>query len=277
MIIRHAHTTLMLTVAAMVGVAGLAGCRGDRSDKPPRQFFPDMDDQPRFNPQSETQFFADGRTMRQPVEGTVAFGVSPAIIEADWNEHALRERAKLLKEDDRVFRGRNPDGGDYLTRFPVEVTPELLTRGAERFGIFCAVCHGYQGEGATQDTGGMAGRYWLAPVPGLHTEQYLAGGEKGQVGYLFEVVREGVWGPDGANRMPGYAHAVDEYDAWAIVAHVRALQETRRGTIDQLPEADRRRLQASVGPAASPVNSTEQPSSTPAQEATPAPTPGDDA
>ena len=43
----------LIGVAAMLAVAGAAlpGCRGDRSDKRPRQFFPDMDDSPKWKPQ----------------------------------------------------------------------------------------------------------------------------------------------------------------------------------------------------------------------------------
>jgi mono/diheme cytochrome c family protein len=261
----HARTIFLFTGAALVCGMGLAGCRGDRSNEPPRQFFPDMDDQPRFNPQSETQFFSDGRTMRQPVEGTVPFGYTAALVNADWNQHALRQRDTLLKDDDRLFLGKNADS-TYLDRIPVEVTPALLTRGAERFGIFCATCHGYGAEGATPTSGGLAGRKWSAPVPGLHAEQYLPGGEKGQDGYLFTVIRNGVWGPDGANRMPGYAHAINENDAWAVVAHLRVLQQTRMGTIDELPETQRLQLEAQRITAPASPASTDQPADQPATD-----------
>ncbi|MEL7240373.1 MAG: hypothetical protein AAGK78_16055, partial [Planctomycetota bacterium] len=67
--------SMMLAVASAAGL--LAGCRGERTDKPPRQLFPDMDDQPRFKVQRGTEFFTDGRTMRPVVEGTVPFGRAP--------------------------------------------------------------------------------------------------------------------------------------------------------------------------------------------------------
>src|SRR5690606_25558390 len=72
--------TISTGIAALAGLAavlGAGGCRGERSDHPPRQFFPDMDDQQRWNPQSQSPFFADGRTMRPRVEGAVAFGRAP--------------------------------------------------------------------------------------------------------------------------------------------------------------------------------------------------------
>ncbi|HZW07030.1 MAG TPA: hypothetical protein VFF65_07890, partial [Phycisphaerales bacterium] len=60
-------TTRLVLTAGALALAAASGCRGDRSDSRPRQFFPDMDDSPKFKPQTATPFFADGRAMRQPV------------------------------------------------------------------------------------------------------------------------------------------------------------------------------------------------------------------
>lgn len=235
-------TTLVCSGASLLMVSAMTACRGERTDKPPRQFLPDMDDQPRFNPQSQTQFFENTRTMREPVEGTVAFGYSAVLMDTDWNQANLEKRATLLKDDSAVYFGTNEDGTP-VDRIPVEVTPELLARGAERFGIYCSVCHGFGGEGATPSGGGMAGRKWSAPVPALIAEKYRHGGEKGADGFIFGVIRNGVWGADGANRMPSYSHAIDEHDAWAIVAHLRVLQNASTGTLDQLDDETRRVLE----------------------------------
>src|SRR4051794_16105759 len=54
----------------------LPACRGERTEKPPHQFFQGMEDQPKWRPQSKSEFFADGRTMRPVVPGTVPFGRS---------------------------------------------------------------------------------------------------------------------------------------------------------------------------------------------------------
>ena len=60
-----------------VGTIGLlvTGCiRGNPSDDPPIHFNPNMDDQPRYDPQEESPFFSDGASMRVPVPGTLARG-----------------------------------------------------------------------------------------------------------------------------------------------------------------------------------------------------------
>src|SRR5687768_11368078 len=90
-------------LALIAAGAALPACRGDRKAKPPRQFLPDMDDQYKWKPQQESEFFADGRTMRQPVAGTVAFGGTDFVSEASWAAPFMAERTSLLAEDDALF------------------------------------------------------------------------------------------------------------------------------------------------------------------------------
>lgn len=220
---------------AFVAVAiALGGCRGDRSEKPPRQFFPDMDDQPRWDPQEGSGFYADGRVMRRPVSGTVPFGRSEVLTDEVWGQTFRTQRAGFLKESAAIFEGVDEETGEVLAAIPIPVSPELLDLGQKKFNIYCSVCHGFNAEGAggpseqfPEGFGGMVGRRWSAPVPSFHDPKYYPGGERGADGYLFTVSRLGVTGPDGKQRMPGYAHALSETDSWAIVAYIRALQQSR--------------------------------------------------
>jgi mono/diheme cytochrome c family protein len=124
-----------------------------------------------------------------------------------------------------------------VAKVPVPVTPALLERGQERFGIYCAVCHGLAGDGQ-----GMVGVRWAAPVPSFHDPKYRDPAEpdgRGMDGFFFNAARNGVVRPDGVETMPGYAHALGEREVWAIVAYIRALQETRLGRPEDVP-AERR-------------------------------------
>lgn len=251
--------------AASVGV--LPGCRGDRSNKPPRQFFPDMDDQPRWNPQSETAFFADKRTMRTPPAHTVPFGETSIVSEEPWAAHAQMRRGEFLRAGYEIYEGSD-EMLEPVTRIPVPVTMELLQRGRERFSIYCAVCHGYNGEGASIPTqqmpegmGGMVGRRWSIPVPSFHNPIYFEGGERGQAGYLFTVARRGVVN-NGNQTMPGYAHALDTYDTWAVVAYIRALQQAWLGELSDVPEP----LRAQLGAPPAPPQPEAQPEQAPPTE-----------
>lgn len=270
-----AYATLLLAAAA----AALPGCRGERSDEPPRQFLPDMDDQQKFKPQSETMFFADGRSMRPAVNGTVAFGRSanPAAPGRD-----------LLLEADRGFATGTSGDGKYLDYIPESAIARfgdvqkdkqaaltaMMLRGQERFNIYCAACHGYTGEGAvpiTQDNpsgaGGMVGRRWASAPPSYHDPKYSDRAvDTGRDGYLFHVVREGVYDVDATTkerkyRMPAYGHAVNPTDAWAIVSYMRAIQASWTTDVAAIPTDKRAILDRKPRPPAPPA---------PAPAATPA-------
>ncbi|MEM1331067.1 MAG: cytochrome c [Planctomycetota bacterium] len=254
--------TLRLCLAAFAAfpvAAGLAGCRGERSDAPPRQFFPDMDDQQRWYAQGESEFFTDGRMMRPRVAGTVAFGRHDAIPESDeaWAQAWDQERSDMLRASDEIYRGVDGDG-EYVTELPVAVDRDLLELGQKNFNIYCAACHGYVGDG-----NGTVGAKWSYPLPDFHAEQYQRGGEKGQDGYIWKVAREGVYNEAGDQKMPGYSHALTEHEAWAVVAYLRVLQASQRSTIEDVPEAEResllrRRAQLEGGPAPVEVASSDE-------------------
>src|SRR5437763_12807727 len=81
----------------------------------------DMQDQPKYRPQRPSDFFADGRSERQPVEGTVARGA--------------------LAEDAAFYEGKDAQGKD-IDIFPIAVDRAVIERGHQRFDIYCAPCHG---------------------------------------------------------------------------------------------------------------------------------------
>ena len=58
------------------------------------------------------------------------------------------------------------------------------------------------------------------------------------VGYFFDVATNGF------GVMPSYASRIPVNDRWAIVAYIRALQYSRAATIDDVPPAERARLEA---------------------------------
>lgn len=246
-----------LGAGVMACAAVLGGCRGDREDKPPRQFFPDMDDQPKWGPQSKSDFFADGRTMRQPVPGTVPFGRTPVVTQADWAHGFMSERNDLLKPDPLTSEGTLADG-TYVERIPIAVDFELLKRGQERFNIYCAACHNYNGDGK-----GMVGAQWSYPLPTFHDDKYKKADPTNPAqqlwkdGYLFHTIRYGIvdTAKPGEYKMPPYAHAVSVRDAWAVVAYIRALQTSREGKIEDAPESARPALLKQISGTVAPSES----------------------
>jgi|SRR5690242_5410018 len=105
---------------------------------------------------------------------------------------------------------------------PPPATPELLARGRERFGIFCAPCHGVSGYGD-----GIIVKHGFPQPPSYHSAKLLAAPAQ----HFFDVITNGY------GVMYSYAARVDPRDRWAIVAYIRALQLSRHATLAEAPEA----------------------------------------
>ncbi len=246
--------TITALLVAMTAI-GMTACRGERTDKPPRQLFPDMDDQPRFEAQRESEFFVDGRTMRPAVEGTVPWGRTPidveneAVAETTWAETFRVQRARFLAEDEAVYAGETGAGGEetdparWVERIPIEVDRELIELGRKNFNIYCAACHGYEGDGM-----GPVGQRWAGQiVANYHDEKYKDPALfTGRDGYIFYVGRQGLYDANGVLRMPPFKQALDEREMWGVVAYIRALQASRGVPADSdlVPESERDRLAA---------------------------------
>src|SRR5438874_9719920 len=78
----------------------------------------DMHNQPKYIPLRESTFFADLRSARPLVPGTVARG--------------------QLREDSLLFTGKT-NGAD-ATVFPFPIDAAVMVRGQERFNIYCSPC-----------------------------------------------------------------------------------------------------------------------------------------
>ncbi|HZR59063.1 MAG TPA: cytochrome c [Terriglobales bacterium] len=173
-------------LSPLVLLAILAGCRQD------------MHDQPRFKPLAKSDFYADLRSARQPIEGTVARG--------------------QLHEDTYFYTGKVGNlFGDYM---PFPVNENVLARGQQRFNIYCTPCHSRTGDG----NGMIVQRGFRAP-PSYHTERL----RKAPLGYLFNVMT------DGFGAMPDYAEQIPARDRWMIVAYIRALQLSQAATSADAP------------------------------------------
>jgi len=181
-------------VIVVTALLGLTGCRQD------------MHDQPRYEPLSESTFFADGRSARAPVEGTVARG--------------------QLRDDTLLYTGRV--GGQDATMFPFPVDEAVMARGRERYDIFCAPCHARTGFG----DGLVVLRGYRRP-PTLHDDRL----RNAPVGHFFDVMTNGF------GAMPDYASQIPAADRWAIAAYIRALQLSGHAALSDVPAAQRGALQ----------------------------------
>jgi len=174
---------------------GVSGC----ADTSLRQ---DMANQPRQNPLSPAPFFQDDRSERTPPENTV-------------------ERGAV--ENDALFVPKESNA------FPLPLTQELLQHGQERYNIFCAPCHGLQGDGL-----GMVAVRGMKHPPSYHDNRLRAEPN----GYIYDVVANGF------GAMYGYSAQIPPRDRWAIIAYLRALQLSRNAHVVDLPAGVREKLMA---------------------------------
>ncbi len=170
----------------------------------------DMHDQAKYEPLERSTFFGDERSARTPVEGTVARG--------------------QLREDSHFYEGKIENQPAHT--FPVDLDEALLKRGQERYNIFCAPCHDKTGGGK-----GMVVRRGFKAPPEFHIDRL----RESPVGYYFDVITNGF------GVMSGYAEQIPVADRWAIIAYVRVLQTSQNATLADVPEAQRKELEASRG------------------------------
>jgi mono/diheme cytochrome c family protein len=168
----------------------------------------DMQDQPKYRPQRPSDFFADGRSERQPVEGTVARGT--------------------MDEDTAFYEGKDAAGKD-IAEFPIAVDKGVILRGQQRYDIYCSPCHGRIGNGL-----GMIVRRGFKQPPSYHIDRL----RNAPVGHFYDVISNGY------GAMLNYASQVQPRDRWAIIAYIRALQYSENANINDLPAEARAKVPA---------------------------------
>ena len=174
----------------------LVGCRQD------------MHDQPKFIPLRPNDFFVDGRSERQLIDGTVARG--------------------HLNDDTLYYTGKGPDG-QFSNEFPFPVTKEVIERGQQRYNIYCTPCHSRLGDG-----NGMVVQRGYRHPPSYHIDRL----RQAPNGYIFDVITNGF------GAMQDYSAQIPVADRWAIVAYERALQLSQHATLDDVPAEERAKLNA---------------------------------
>ncbi len=182
---------LLMTACAAAFLFLTAGCQYLRQD---------MANQPKNRPLSPSEFFPDGRSERPLVENTVAHG-------------SIANDELFVPKDSNAF--------------PLPVSQELLERGEERYKIFCAPCHGLQGDG-----NGMIAIRGMKHPPTYHQDRLRQAAN----GYFYDNITNGF------GAMYGYSAQIPPRDRWAIIAYVRALQLSRNAKAADLPAELREKL-----------------------------------
>jgi len=215
MIFTGALAALALAVPPFV----IARVRATPDENRAVHIFFDMDFQPKFKTQAVNPLFADGRTQRPSVLGTVARGETK--LDAHLEEGVV--------------------DGKWADTLPAGLTMDekFLARGRERYDIYCSVCHGYAGFGdgtvnkramdlMSNSEGPVLGTAWVQ-AKSLHDPAV----REHPLGMLYNIATNGI------RNMAGYGGQIDRDDRWAIAAYVQALQLSQNASMQDVPPEQR--------------------------------------
>jgi len=183
------HTALCcFGLASLLVAAG--GCRQD------------MQNQPKEYAQRGATLFADGRSVRPQVYGTVARS------QGEGNTYRLTG----------MVDGKEGDG------LPIPLTTDTLLRGQEQFNIYCSPCHSRVGNGK----GRIVERGYY-PAASFHSTRL----RDAPLGHFFYVIT------NGHGAMPNYAAELAPDERWAVVAYIRALQLSQNAELKDVGDGQR--------------------------------------
>jgi hypothetical protein len=146
-----------------------------------------MSEQDKGLPQSKSEVFSDGFTMRPPVEGTVARGFIP------YEYKGLKDSAVINLSN------------------PLPYSKVVIAKGKTKFDTYCSPCHGYFGKGDTR----LHDQFPKPPT--LHSDKVRNWSD----GNIYHVIT------NGQNIMPSYEKQINRDDRWAIVHYIRVLQRSQ--------------------------------------------------
>ena len=185
----------LLRVAALALALAASGCTGD------------MYDQARLKPMRTSEFWPDGRSVRDPVAGTVARG--------------------QLQTDSHLYTGKV--AGKLVDTMPFPVDEALLARGRDRYQIYCTPCHGLDGAGR-----GTVVRRGMRQPPTFHQDRL----RQIPIGHYFDVMSRGF------GVMYDFSYQLTPRDRWAVAAYIRALQLSQNAKVEDLTPEEKKKLEA---------------------------------
>jgi membrane-bound inhibitor of C-type lysozyme len=147
-----------------------------------------LNNQEKVLPETLSVFYADGFSMREPVNGTVARNQMP-------NE----------------FVSSLSTAGKYLEN-PLLPSKHVMEVGQRDFNIYCSPCHGYFADGDSR----LQGQF--PNPPSLHIDSLRLSPD----GFYYSVITNGF-----QNIMPSYSRLIPRDERWAIIWYIRALQKSQ--------------------------------------------------
>jgi mono/diheme cytochrome c family protein len=188
---------------AAAGFALATSCVKDKSS-PGYEFMPDMYYSPAYKPGEENPNFADGKTYREPVSGTIAYSEN----EADRLSFMPYPYTDSPEDRERAFTDlRNPLTADAMH----------LRNGERLYGIYCAPCHGLQGKGDGSVVKVLEKKDNYGLKPPAYDSDELRDISEGRIFHAMQY---------GKGNMGSYASQLTAHERWQVTLFVQTLQKT---------------------------------------------------
>lgn len=178
----------ILKIGIVLGLVLLASCKSDNA--PNYQYMPNMYEPVGYETYGKVDFLPNGMEARQPADHTIARGWMPYAIQNDLEG---RELARALSSPLDSLQMENN-----------------LAKGKELYDIYCAICHGANGDGQ----GNLVKREKILGVP-----SYADAGRDITVGSTYHVIYYGL------NAMGSYAGQLDYEERWQVSEYVMKLKQ----------------------------------------------------
>lgn len=195
--------TLFTIAAAALGLSLMASCKAGKND-PGRTYAPDMYFSKAYEVYVANDLAPNGTSAMLPAEHTVPYGQS-ATGAADlqpWGFPNLSDAdTASIMPAMRAFQN------------PVALTESGLAEGKKNYGIYCAICHGGNGQGKGYLVTGT--KYSQAPA-NLMDSRLIDGASDA---WYYHVMQYG------KNSMGSYAYALTREQRWEIVHYIRSMQD----------------------------------------------------
>jgi mono/diheme cytochrome c family protein len=140
---------------------------------------------------------------RLPVEGTVPRESANTELHEYYYGNTEDERARAMEE---------------IIENPIAVSEKSLATGEALFNIYCAICHGEQGDSKGYLVRDDGGKYLALPA-NLMSEEFI-NASNGR--YYHALMR-------GKNVMAAYSDKLDYEERWSVIQYIRSLQAEKVG------------------------------------------------
>ena len=184
-------------IISIACIALLSSCSNNEDGKPGYEFMPDMYRSPSLEIYSSNSFFKDSLNARLPVAGTIPRGFIPFDYDNNLEDYLL--------------------AGNQLKN-PFKYSDENIEKGKKLYQMFCAHCHGKNGDGKGSITHPVYGA-----IPSYSDDVMIrrTGGNMNDLaaGHIYHAIYYGL------NAMGPHNSQINDTERWLITMYVQELQK----------------------------------------------------